>query len=78
MMQNDKEQAMFKYFESAGHMNEAIRDGVDRENAQIAEDLREPSAEEIKAIDKELEKEREKERQLHKAKEQSEKKDEAK
>ncbi|PHH78070.1 hypothetical protein CDD80_7420 [Ophiocordyceps camponoti-rufipedis] len=77
-MQSDKEQAMFKYFESAAHMNDAIRDGVNRENSQIAEDAREPSAEEIRAIDKELEQEREKERQLHRAKEQAGKKDGAK
>ncbi|PFH60930.1 hypothetical protein XA68_18550 [Ophiocordyceps unilateralis] len=77
-MPNTNEQAMFKYFESAAHMNEAVKDGVARENAQIAEDLREPSAEEIKAIDKELEAEREKERQLHQAKDKTEKKDDAK
>ncbi|RCI17436.1 hypothetical protein L249_2249 [Ophiocordyceps polyrhachis-furcata BCC 54312] len=59
-MPHSDPQAMFKYFENAAHMNEAVRDGVARENAQIAQDLQEPSAEDIKAIDKELAEEREK------------------
>ncbi|RDA84237.1 hypothetical protein CP532_0129 [Ophiocordyceps camponoti-leonardi (nom. inval.)] len=76
---------MFKYFENAAHMNEAVTDGVARENAQFAQDMEEPSAEDIKAIDKELAEERAKEQKLYhpdadkkdKA-EKSEKKDEAK
>ncbi|RDA93207.1 hypothetical protein CP533_3175 [Ophiocordyceps camponoti-saundersi (nom. inval.)] len=68
-------QAMFKYFENAGHMNEAVRDGVDRENAQIAQDLEEPSAEDIKAIDKELAEERAKEQKLYHSKDNTEKTD---